>query len=538
METCQVVYSENKLCFIEGGEKRLALSCTFLENVEIDQVIHLLNQFLNSKALIQVDVEEVLGCFSEMQEVFVASGAIENLVKYCDRMHNNVVLLLQIPSLHDFERINKLLDPLQKRLDADVNMIFGVVDTSEVDAQATILFMCHPCEIETSNVLGCYESLPSSKEAWWNFLLKELTELLKQDPRVLKYIEEEFENTELLGFACLDDICSQNYHSTWRKIDEMVSMFDSSRINDWSDEDNKMLSQRFMLLKEEVIRLQGDGNDHSHAAFMRTLLFDCEKPLSDEDVLKEEDFSASAFRYLSCPKIRTKQELREMEWMTCNRASTREEILRYQDRLLKLDLVHEESFYVKKDGDEQSKMPHDYETWSIFLIKELGELFKRDKRITSSESYLALNLRLLPDWLTLCRMTYHETEMLTLNILKLMEADFTANEYLEWDRERDERIMKSIMILKELVLQLQSDGKDHSYDVKMHSRPFHSDKRVFEEDRFTRKELSIRAIDLLHQNGIESRNHLKSLSEEEIQDLRKLGKVTRQEISEYWKSLQ
>lgn len=538
METCQVVYSENKLCFIEGGEKRLALSCTFLENVEIDQVVHLLNQFLNSNALIQVDVEEALGCFSETQEVFVASGAIENLVKYCDRIHNNVVVLLQIPSLHDFESINKLLDPLQKRLDADVNMIFGVVDTSEVDAQATILFMCHPCEIATSNVLGCYESLPSSKEAWWNFLLKELTELLKQDPRVLKYIEEEFENTELLGFACLDDICSQNYHSTWRKIDEMVSMFDSSRINDWSDEDNKMLSQRFMLLKEEVIRLQGDGNDHSHAAFMRTLPFDCEKPLSDEDVLKEEDFSASAFRYLSCQKIRTKQELREMEWMTCNRASTREEILRYQDRLLKLDLVHEESFDVKKDGHEQSKMPHDYETWSICLIKELGELFKRDKRITSSESYLALNLRLLQDWLTLCRMTYHETEMLTLNILKLMEADFTANEYLEWDRERDERIMKSFMILKELVLQLQSDGKDHSYDVKMHSRPFHSDKRVSEEDRFTRKELSIRAIDLLHQNGIESRNHLKSLSEEEIQDLRKLGKVTRQEISEYWKSLQ
>lgn len=297
--------------------------------------------------------------------------------------------------------------------------------------------------------------MPFGRREWWDFLLVELPVILKRDPRVIRYIEREFKHPDLLGFVCLEDICAKNYHTTEGVINDMIRMFESY---DWSESDNEKMTKRFLSLKEEVTRLQADGEDHSYVA----------------------------------------QERRPGQYMP--------------------------------SGEKQ---------WGAFLVAELRELLGRDPRVAQDERFAQCTSCIFSDWLNLCTLYYRETNCVALNIFRLIEADFAAYESLRWTPGRDDRIMSNFVILKDWVTRLQADGEDHSYAAWKCTRPFHSDAPIGAQDRLClyAGDLSVHSYNRLIRSGIESISQLKSLSEEQIQSIPGMGRVSLKEVLEFQRYL-
>lgn len=179
------------------------------------------------------------------------------------------------------------------------------------------------------------QTIPFGRSQWWSYLLVELPKILKRDPRVVQYIEEEFANPALLGLWDSGDICSQNYYQTEAVINRMLDLFVPP---DWVEGENEEMAKLFLTLKEQVAQLQADGKDHSYAAYKRSLPLHSVTPVNPEDFLREQDFSSRAYRMISCRGVKTKQQLIEMtNGYLYGANEVIEEIRSYRDALVQAE---------------------------------------------------------------------------------------------------------------------------------------------------------------------------------------------------------
>lgn len=218
------------------------------------------------------------------------------------------------------------------------------------------------------------------------------------------------------------------------------------------------------------------------------------------------------------------------DWSKADNEKMEKRFLSLKEEVTRLQADGEDHSYVAQERRPGQHMPSGDKQWGAFLVTELRELLGRDPRVAQDGCFAQCSSCIFSDWLNLCTLYYRETDCVALNIFGLIEADFAAYEFLRWTPGRDDRIMSNFVILKDWVTRLQADGEDHSYAAWKRSRPFHSDTPIEAQDRLHADDLSVHSYNRLIRSGIESISQLKSLSEEQIQSIPGMGRVSLKEV--------